>query len=126
MSSPSPLLVVPTVLWTAVAAVAVVTAIVRSVRIRRRSADPAGSSAPWNPYGPDFTVAVVAAAAGYAVGALIARRFTVGQAALGILWPTLAATALAQAARGRLRGSAPVVTVLFAAVGAALLGVLPG
>ncbi|MFI2375488.1 hypothetical protein ACH5AO_10510 [Streptomyces sp. NPDC018964] len=126
MSSPSPLLVVPTVLWTAVAAVAVITVIVRSVRSRRRSADTAGSPAPWDPYGPDFTVAVVAAAVGYVVGALITQRFTVGQAALGILWPTLAATALAQVARGRLRGSAPAVTALFAAVGAALLGVLPG
>ncbi|MGW2549094.1 hypothetical protein [Streptomyces sp. NPDC001635] len=121
MSSPTPLLVVPALLWTAVAGASLITSIVLTIRTRRRDT----ASAVWNPFGPDFPAAVTAAIAGYAVAAVVRGHFSVGSAAFAILWPTMAASALAFAVRGRNRSWPQWAGPAFAAVGAALYGSLP-
>ncbi|MFJ6707956.1 MULTISPECIES: hypothetical protein [unclassified Streptomyces] len=121
MSSPSPALVVPVVLWTVIAGAALITTIVLSVRAGRRQA-PSGS---WNPYGPGFLFVAAAAAVGYAAAAVVTGRFSWAGAAFGILWPVMAASALDFTARRRAPSRSRWAGPLFAAVGAALYGSLP-
>ncbi|MFF0162360.1 hypothetical protein ACFYRY_33180 [Streptomyces sp. NPDC005263] len=116
--NPSPLLVVPAVLWTVVAGVAVIAVIVLP---RRR--EPA--SAAWNPFGPDFPVVALAAIAGYAVAAAVRGHVSLPSAAFAVLWPAMAASTLARVAGRRTRSWPRWATVAFAAVGAALYGALP-
>ncbi|WP_328720061.1 hypothetical protein OHT52_11560 [Streptomyces sp. NBC_00247] len=117
--------VVPRVLWGAVAVVSVIIAVVRSVRARRRSSKGAPSSPRWDPFGPDSTWALPAAAVGYAVVAVWSGHFGWGDAARSVWWSTLSASALAYVAKNRPHGLPVWGTPLFAAVGAALLGPLP-
>lgn len=117
---PSPLLVVPAVLWTVVAAAAVIASVTLSGRARRREPE----SAVWNPFGPDLPYVALAAVAGYAVAAVVRGEFSLSAAAFGILWPAMAATALAYAAGRRGRTLPRWVGPAFAAVGAVLYGAL--
>ncbi|MFF4753796.1 hypothetical protein ACWD5R_23465 [Streptomyces sp. NPDC002514] len=113
------LLVTAALVWTAVAGVASVGSVVCSVGAGR-TRETVGA---WQPYGPDFPVSAVAAVTGYAAGA---SRFSVGAAAFGVLWPAMAATALAHLARRRGRAWPGWASAVFAAVGAGLYGSLPG
>ncbi|MGW2965059.1 hypothetical protein ACWDGI_42360 [Streptomyces sp. NPDC001220] len=121
MSSPSPLLVAPALLWTAVAGIALITSIVLSVRTGRQQT-PSGA---WNPFGPGFLPAAAAAAAGYAVGAVAVGHFSPGSAVFSILWPAMATSALDFTARRRNRSWPRWAGPAFAALGAALYGALP-
>ncbi|MFF7364968.1 hypothetical protein [Streptomyces sp. NPDC008125] len=123
MSDPSPLVVVSGALWVVAAAVSVITATVRTFRIRRRAdADGTGARAPWAPFGPECTWPLVAAAVGYAVEAVIVRRISLGDASQSIWWPVFAASALTYVTQRRLRGRAKGASALFAAAGAVLFG----
>ncbi|MGW5335854.1 hypothetical protein [Streptomyces bauhiniae] len=119
MDSPTPL-VVPALLWTAVAAASLVTSIALSVRAKRRQT----ASDAWNPIDTDFPVIAVGAIAGYAVAAVIADQFSPGSAAFSILWPAMAGLALTYAAERRTRSWPHWASAAFAAVGAALYGSL--
>ncbi|MEU1304142.1 hypothetical protein [Streptomyces shenzhenensis] len=116
MSSPTPLLVVPVVVWTVVAGLALIGSVVLSVR----------AAAPWHPFGVGFPLAAVAAVGGYAVGAVAVGRFSIGAAAFGVLWPAMAAMALAHVLTRCVRVRPTWAGPVFAAVGAALHGSLPG
>jgi hypothetical protein len=121
MDSPTPLLVIPALLWTAVAAAALITSIALSVRAKRRET----AAEAWNPIGTDFPVVALGAVAGYALAAIIDGQFSPGNAAFSVLWPTMAGSALTYAA-GRLTRSWPHwASAAFAAIGAALYGSLP-
>ncbi|MGW0857580.1 hypothetical protein [Streptomyces sp. NPDC002690] len=124
MSDLDPFVVVPRVLWGAVAVVSVIIAVVRSVRDRRRSTKGAPSSPRWDPFGPHSAWALPAAAVGYAVAAVWSGHFGWGDAARSVWWSTLSASALAYVAKGHPRGQAVWGAPLFAAVGAALFGPL--
>ncbi|MEU5522273.1 hypothetical protein ABZ759_16820 [Streptomyces sp. NPDC047860] len=121
MNSPSPLLVVPVILWTAAAAAAVIASIALSIRANR----PETASAAWNPLGPGFPITATAAIAGYAVAAVATGHFSFVAAAFSVLWPAMAAVALAYAAGRRTRSWPHWATVAFAAVGAVLYGSQP-
>lgn len=121
MHVPSPLLVVPLLLWTAVAAAAVLTSLVLSVRAGRRETAHVG----WNPFGPGFPVTASAAVAGYTVAAVTAGHASFTAVAFGVLWPAMAAVALAHAAGRRMPCWPRWATVAFAAVGAVLHGAQP-
>ncbi len=116
--SPSPLLVVPAALWTVVAGAAVIAAIVLAGR-----REPA--SAGWNPFGRDFPVGASAAVAGYVVAAAVRGQFSLRDAALGFLWPAMAASALVYVAGRHDRPLPRWAGPVFAAAGAALYGALP-
>ncbi|MFE7440913.1 hypothetical protein ACFU7X_10665 [Streptomyces chartreusis] len=120
MDSPTPFVVAPALLWTAVAAASLITSIALSVRAKRREMAPH----PWNPIGTDFPVVAIGAIAGYAVAAFIDGQFSPGSAAFSILWPTMAGTALTYAAARRARSWPHWASAVFAAVGAALYGSL--
>ncbi|MFJ5837365.1 hypothetical protein ACIQGO_11425 [Streptomyces shenzhenensis] len=122
MSSPTPFLVVPAVAWTVVAGLALIASVVLSVRARRADA----AAAPWDPFGVGFPVAAVAAVGGYAVGAVTVGRFSTGAAAFGVLWPAMAAMALVHVLTRCVRVRPTWAGPVFAAVGAALHGSLPG
>ncbi|GEC08018.1 hypothetical protein SSP24_56730 [Streptomyces spinoverrucosus] len=81
MNSPSPLLVVPVILWTAAAAAAVITSIALCVRALRRET----ASVAWNPFGPGFPATATGAIVGYAVAAVASGHFSPGSAAFSIL-----------------------------------------
>jgi hypothetical protein len=119
--NPSPLLVVPAVLWTAVAAAAVIA----SLALSRRAGRDRAASAAWNPFGTDFPFAALAAVAGYALVAAVRSEFSLSAAAFSVLWPTMAATALAYMAVRRGRPLPRWAGAAFAAAGAALYGSLP-
>ena len=121
MDSPTPLLVVPAVLWTAIACASLITSIVLSIRAK----GPNTTSAAWNPFGPGFPVAAVAAIAGYAVAAIVGGHFSLGTAVFSTLWPAMAASALAYTAGRRGRSWPLWASGVFAAAGAALYGSLP-
>ncbi|MFJ2832595.1 hypothetical protein ACIPC1_34435 [Streptomyces sp. NPDC087263] len=121
MSSPTPLLVVPALLWTAAAGASVVTSIAVSIRAKRQ----ATAAAAWNPFDTGFPIAAIAAIVGYALAAVIAGHLSAGSAAFSVLWPAMAASALAYAAGRRTRVWPQWVSAAFAAVGAALYGSLP-
>jgi hypothetical protein len=114
----SPLLVVPAVLWTVVAGVAVIASIVLA---RRRGPASGG----WNPFGTHFPVTASAAVAGYAVAAAVRGHFSLPDAAFAVLWPAMAASALAHAAGRRTRAWPRWAAPAFSAAGAALYGALP-
>jgi hypothetical protein len=116
--NPSPLLVVPAVLWTVAAGVSVIASVVLA---RRR--EPA--SAGWNPFGTDFPVIAPAAVAGYAVAAVLRGHFSLPDAVFAVLWPAMAASALVYAARRRTPSWPRWAGPVFAAAGAALYGALP-
>ncbi|MFD6420774.1 hypothetical protein [Streptomyces sp. NPDC060198] len=124
MSDLDPFVVVPRVLWGAVAAVSVIIAIVRSVRARRRSAKGAPSFPRWDPFGPHASWALPAAAVGYAVAAVWSGHFGWGDAGQSIWWSTFSASALAYVAPNRARSHTVWGAPLFAAVGAVLFGPL--
>ncbi|MFE9437531.1 hypothetical protein ACFYO2_00710 [Streptomyces sp. NPDC006602] len=116
-------LVVPALLWTAAAGLAVIAALALSLRGGRREPKPA--SVAWDPFGSGFAVIGLAAVAGYTVAAAVQGHFSLRAAGFGILWPAMAATALAHAA-GRRGPSLPRwAGAAFAAAGAALYGSLP-
>ncbi|WP_369166454.1 hypothetical protein AB5J49_00540 [Streptomyces sp. R28] len=122
MDSPTPLLVIPALLWTAIAGACLITSIVLSVRAKRRET----ASDAWNPIGAGFQAVAVGAVAGYAVAAIIDGHFSPGSAVFSILWPTMAGSALTYAAGRRSTRSWPHwASAAFAAVGAALYGSLP-
>ncbi|WP_155055319.1 hypothetical protein [Streptomyces blattellae] len=121
MDSPTPLLVIPALLWTAVAAASLIASIALSVRARRWEK---GSDA-WNPFDTDSPVIAVGAIAGYAVAAVIGGHLSAGSAAFSILWPAMAGSALTYAAGRRTRSWPRRAGAAFAAAGAALFGSLP-
>lgn len=120
MDSPTPLLVVPAMLWTAVAAVSLITAITYSVLAKRRQR----ASEAWNPADMGFPVVALGAIGGYAVAAIITGQFSPGSAAFSILWPALAGSALTHTAGSGTRSWPHWAGATFAAVGAALYGSL--
>jgi hypothetical protein len=120
MDSPSPLLVAPALLWTAVAAVCLIASITLSLRAKRRET----ASDAWNPVGTDLPVVAMGAVAGYAVAAVIAGQFSPGSAAFSVLWPAKAGSALTYAAERWTRSWRHWAGAAFAAVGAALHGSL--
>ncbi|MEU1342195.1 hypothetical protein [Streptomyces sp. NPDC005827] len=120
MDSPTPLLVAPALLWTAVAAISLITSIALSVRAKRRNT----SSDAWNPIDTDFPAVATGAIAGYAVAAVIAGQFSPGSAAFSILWPAMAGSALTYTAGRRTRSWPHWAGAAFAAAGAALYGSL--
>ncbi|WP_316762965.1 hypothetical protein [Streptomyces herbicida] len=119
MTSPTPLLVVPALIWTLIAAVSVITAIVNSVRARQKT------SPAWNPFATPFPAAVAVAALAYAAAALAADRFSFSAAAFSALWPAMAASALRYTVAGRISRWPNWADYVFAAVGALLYGALP-
>ncbi|MEU5108054.1 MULTISPECIES: hypothetical protein [unclassified Streptomyces] len=121
MSAPGPFLVIPATLWTVAAAASLIAAIALSVRTKRRGAAPDG----WNPFGAGFPVTAMAAITGYAVAVVATDRFYPRTAAFSVLWPAMAAVALAHVAGRRARGWPQWATAAFAAVGAGLYGALP-
>ncbi|MCX4701764.1 hypothetical protein OG252_38130 [Streptomyces sp. NBC_01352] len=121
--NPSPFLVVPAMLWTAVAALAVLAVLVLFVRSVRREPEPASDA--WDPFGTGFPVIALAAVAAFTVAAAVQGHFSLGDTGLGILWPVMAATALVHAAGRRGRSWPRWSGAAFAAVGAALYGSLP-
>ena len=120
MDSPTPLLVAPALLWTAVAAVSLIASIVLSVRAKRRET----ASDAWSPIDTGFPVVAMGAVAGYAVAAVIVGQFSPGSAAFSVLWPAMAGSALTYVAGRRTRSWPHWAGATFAAVGAALYGSL--
>ncbi|MGW1465644.1 hypothetical protein ACWCPT_15060 [Streptomyces sp. NPDC002308] len=123
-SDHSVLSVVPQLLWGVMSAAAVITAVVRSSRIGRRSAEGAGKPARWEPLGPEWTWALVGAVVGYAVGAAIARHFSWGDVWESLWLPSFAASAVAYVTRQRLHGRTGWAAALYAVAGAVALGPL--
>jgi hypothetical protein len=121
MSSPTPLLVVPALLWTVVAGASVIASVVISVRAKRRGTSPTA----WNPFAPPFPAALAVAAFGYFAAALAAGQLSFGAAAFASLWPAMAASALHHAASGRAYTWPDWGTYAFAGLGALLYGALP-
>ncbi len=119
MSSPTPLLVVPALLWTAAAGASLITSIALSIRAKRHA------TAAWNPFDAGFPIPATAAIAGYTLAAVITESFSPGNAAFSVLWPTMAATAVAYTAERRTRTWPQWAGAAFAAIGAALYGSLP-
>ncbi|NUR01126.1 MAG: hypothetical protein HOY79_32725 [Streptomyces sp.] len=120
MDSPTPLLVVLAMLWTALAAASLITAIALSVRARRRQT----AYEAWNPADTGFPVVALGAIGGYAVAAIIVGQFSAGSGAFGILWPALAGSALTYTAGRGTRSWPSWAGATFAAAGAALYGSL--
>ncbi|WP_030677147.1 hypothetical protein [Streptomyces cellulosae] len=83
------------------------------------------ASAGWHPFGRDFPVGAAAAIAGYAVAAAVRGQFSLRDAALGFLWPAMAASALVYVAGRHDRPLPRWAGPVFAAAGAALYGALP-
>jgi hypothetical protein len=121
--NPSPFLVVPAMLWTVAAALAVVAALLFSLRTGRR--EPESASAAWNPFGPGFPAIGLAAVAGYAVAAAVRGELALADGAFAVLWPTTASTALAYAGERGERTLPRWTGPAFAAAGAVLYGALP-
>ena len=120
MDSPSRLLVVPAMLWTAVAAASLITAVVLSVLARRRQT----ASDAWNPADTGLSVVAMGAVAGYGAAAIGVGQFSPGSAAFSVLWPAMAGSALTYAAGRRVRSWPHWAGAAFAAAGAALYGSL--
>ncbi|MCX5398898.1 hypothetical protein [Streptomyces sp. NBC_00102] len=125
MSDPSDhgvLSVAPPLLWGVVSAAVVIVAVVRSSRIRRGSVKGAGK--PWEVLGPEWTWALAGAAVGYAVGAVIERRFGWGDLSESMWLPSFAASAVAYVTGRRLGGRARWAAAMYAVLGAVVLGPL--
>ncbi|MEV0186649.1 hypothetical protein AB0I54_46835 [Streptomyces sp. NPDC050625] len=119
MTSPTPLLVVPELIWTIAAGASVITPVVTSARTKRQ-----GTSSAWDPFTAPFPAAVAVAALAYAAAALAADRLSFSAVAFS-LWPAMAASALHYTVSGRIRRWPNWADYGFAAIGALLYGALP-